>query len=471
MDDNLQLDDIQGLVARGFGGLPHACFLPMAIRDADAARTVLAGWARQVTTARSAPVTQATNIALTATGLRALTGSTELPTGFSYPFSDGMTSEYRSRFLGDRDDEAPRNWRWGRPSEPVDLLVLLYGRTAEELGVRADAMIAEATAAGLDVRARLPSDELSRQEPFGFRDSISQPIIAGLAGARGATETIRAGEFVLGYPNEYGQLTERPSLPAEADPGKLLGRTEDGAADLGRNGTYLVMRQLEQDVDRFWEYLEEETRGPDGRSDTRHREHLAAKVVGRWPSGAPLVLAPDEDDPEAAGDNSFRYHASDPDGLACPIGAHIRRVNPRDALDPAPGTERSLEVNRRHRLLRRGRSYRAVRPANGWPADGNGEERGLYFICLCANLTRQYEFVQHTWINNPVFNGRHGETDPLVGGRHLGGGTFTEPDRPVRQRHRDLPQFVKVRGGAYFFLPGLAALRYLTRPVVEKGRS
>ncbi|HEY3002590.1 MAG TPA: peroxidase, partial [Kribbellaceae bacterium] len=199
------------------------------------------------------------------------------------------------------------------------------------------------------------------------------------------------------------------------------------------------------------------------------RDHLAAKVVGRWTSGAPLVLAPDHDDPAVARSNDFRYHAADPDGLACPVGAHIRRVNPRDALEPAPGTDRSLEVNKRHRLLRRSRSYRTEGPANGRAAEG-GEERGLYFFCLNANLARQYEFVQHTWINNPVFNGRYHETDPLVGGRHTGA-TFTEPARPVRRRHRGLPQFVTVRGGAYFFLPGLSALRYLTNLTVEKGPS
>jgi Dyp-type peroxidase family len=468
MDDVLELDDIQGLVARGYGSLPYACFLPMAIHDPVPVRRVLSRWAEQVTSARGRPDSEATNIAFTAAGLCALTGWADLPEGFSYPFIDGMTSEYRSRFLGDLEGENPRHWRWGGPSTaPVHLVVLLYGRTAESLRARVDALVAEATGEGLEVIARLESDELSNREPFGFTDSISQPPIAGFSGAQGPSSAIRTGEFVLGYRNEYGQLTERPSVPATEDPKGYLARDDDGSADLGRNGTYLVLRQIEQDVAGFWRYLEDESRLPDGTVDRWRRDYLAAKVVGRWTSGAPLVLAPDEDDPAAARNNDFRYHATDPDGLACPIGAHIRRVNPRDALEPAPGTERSIQVNNRHRLLRRSRSYRMEQPVEAAPA----EERGLYFVCLNANLARQYEFIQHTWINNPMFNGRYGETDPLVGIRPTGGATFTEPALPVRRRHRGLPQFIKIHGGAYFFLPGRSALQYLTSPITAKGLS
>ena len=284
-----------------------------------------------------------------------------------------------------------------------------------------------------------------------------------------------AGEFVLGYPNAYGQLTSRPLLPAAGDPRRLLPRDPagSGAADLGRNGCYLVMRQLEQDVDGFWRYAGQATRRPDGSDDPGARTALAAKMVGRWPSGAPLVKAPDRDDPRLGDDNDFGYYRTDPLGLACPLGAHVRRMNPRDSLDPQPGTEASLAVNDGHRLLRRGRGYG---PGDGTPAAaGNGgpAERlaradeaprrgtGLHFICLVASLIRQFEFVQHTWLNNPTFHGLYDDTDPLIGTRHPRGATFTVPARPVRRRYRDLPQFVRTRGGAYFFLPGVSALRYL----------
>ena len=201
-------------------------------------------------------------------------------------------------------------------------------------------------------------------------------------------------------------------------------------------------------------------------------------MVGRWPSGAPLVETPDRDDPRLGDDNDFGYYHTDPLGLACPLGAHIRRMNPRDSLDPQPGTDASLAVNDGHRLLRRGRSYgpgTGAPAAAGPAATGNnghaerlaradvapGSGTGLHFICLVASLIRQFEFVQHTWLNNPTFHGLYDDTDPLIGSRHPRGATFTVPARPVRRRYRDLPQFVRTRGGAYFFLPGISALRYL----------
>jgi Dyp-type peroxidase family len=281
----------------------------------------------------------------------------------------------------------------------------------------------------------------------------------GLPKATSGGDVVRAGEFVLGYVNEYGQRTERPMVPAAADPDRLLPRDADGsgAADVGRNGTYLVVRQLEQHVDAFWAYVAQATRGPDGAVDEARRMHLAAKMVGRWPSGAPLVLDPDADNPEHSNANDFTYHATDPQGLACPVGAHVRRANPRDSLEPGPGTPASVAVNHKHRVVRRGRGY-------GDPAaDGGfaGVERGLHFMCINANIARQYEFIQHSWVNDPYFDLLDDSSDPLVGPLYAGGATFAVPALPVRKRYLDVPRFVRVRGGAYFFLPGIRALRYL----------
>ena len=134
-------------------------------------------------------------------------------------------------------------------------------------------------------------------------------------------------------------------------------------------------------------------------------------------------------------------------GWGCPVGAHIRRANPRDALDPDTGPDQSIRSVNRHRLLRRGRAYHE-------PSDPS--ERGIHFICLSANIARQFEFVQHTWLNNPKFAGLYDDTDPLVA-THQGdaGRIFTVQARPFRQRVTGLPPFVTVKGGAYFFLPGL----------------
>jgi Dyp-type peroxidase family len=455
----LELDDIQGLVARGYGSLDFAGFLLLGVTEAVAARATLDGWVGQVTSARQKPDDLAVNVALTSAGVAALAPEVARSAGFSEQFSAGMTTDYRSRLLGDTEDDDPRGWAWGGPTtDAVHLLVLVYADTADRLAAHCAELTGEAEAGGLRVVDRLATSRLQAAENFGFHDGISQPSIEGL-GDRRRLGAVKAGEFVLGYPNEYGLLTERPALPAAADPQSLLPRDDGGRADLGRNGSYLVLRTLRQDVAAFHDFTDAATRDAAGRPDPARRDLLAAKIVGRWPSGAPLVQAPGQDDPSLADSNDFGYHDVDPRGLACPLGAHVRRANPRDSLEPQPGSDASMAINRRHRLLRRGRSY-------GSPTSG---ECGVHFICLNANLARQYEFVQHTWVNNPVFNGLDDETDPLAGQRRSKASYFTTPARPVRRRYAELPQFVHVRGGAYFFLPGIRALRFLASAHARAG--
>ncbi len=218
-----------------------------------------------------------------------------------------------------------------------------------------------------------------------------------------------------------------------------------------------MFRHLAQDVAGFWQFAEDRTRRPDGATDPGRRERLAAKMVGRWPSGAPLVKAHHRDDPELGTDNSFGYSAWDPHGLRCPIAAHIRRTNPRDSLGHDPA--KALELANLHRIMRRGRVYG---PGLDDPLGGDdGRERGLFFMCLNANLERQFEFIQHTWCNNPKFAGLFDEQDPVIGNPPEGGGRFTIQDTPVRQRVAGVPTFVTTQGGAYFFLPGIASLHHL----------
>jgi Dyp-type peroxidase family len=484
----LDLDDIQGLFARGYGQLKAAHFTLFAAADQAAARALLSWLLPRVTTAGAFSGDSAWQLAYTAAGLRHLGLPPATVDRFSAEFVGGMADPNRSRILGDVEESGPQHWAWGGPrSTAIDGMLLLYAadratlrRLRAELRGRFDAL-------GIRTVADLDTLESVRTEPFGFRDGISQPLVDGLPKAAAGERTVPAGEFVLGYPNAYGLLTDRPLLPASEDPLRLLPRDAggSGAADLGRNGSYLVVRQLAQDVEAFWRYAQEATARPDGSADPDARVALAAKMVGRWPGGAPLVKAPDRDDPGLGTDNDFGYHHTDPLGLACPLGAHVRRVNPRDSLDPRPGTDASLDVNDRHRLLRRGRSYGPSTAGSAGPNEtgtgktgtgetgigqtatgqtGTGENgTGLHFLCLAGNLARQFEFVQHTWLNNPTFRGLYDDTDPVVGGRHSSGGTFTVPARPVRRRYRDLPQFVRTRGGGYFFLPGISALRYLAQ--------
>jgi Dyp-type peroxidase family len=449
----LDLADIQGLFARGYKGHRYARFTIFAARELAASKALLKWLLPQVTSAARFSGDTALHVAWTPSGLRRLGLPDSVMAGFSDEFIEGMTETNRSRFLGDVGESDPRHWAWGGPeAPPVDGLILIYATTPDILAQRQSILLQRLAELGIRDVTELDVHELAGQEPFGFHDGISQPVVAGLSKAAGAQRSVPAGEFVLGYPNARGQLTDRPLLPASDDPGRLLlpDPAGSGAVDLGRNGTYLVLRQLEQDVDGFWRFVDQAARRPDGTEDPGGRVALAAKMVGRWPSGAPLIDAPDKDEPALGDDNGFGYQA-DPLGLVCPIGSHIRRANPRDSLAPNPAT--SLNTSDLHRLLRRARSYQQA--GNGHP------ETGLYFICLAANLSRQFEFVQHTWLNNPAFGGLHDGTDPLSGTRQPTGATFTIPQHPVRRRYHGLPQFVRTRGGAYFFLAGISALRYL----------
>jgi Dyp-type peroxidase family len=323
-----------------------------------------------------------------------------------------------------------------------------------------------------------------RKEHFGFHDGITTPVIEGLGREAGPAGAIKPGEFILGYQNEFARYTARPKVDRALDPGDDLKLDVEGSgmADFGRNGTYLVFRQLRQDVHGFWRFVDEAIRNLDG--SAQRRVWLAAKMVGRWPSGAPLVLAPDADEPALAKADNFMFHREDRYGLRCPVGAHIRRTNPRDSLPPLPGSEESLAANKRHRVLRRGRTYGPPLADSFDPQDvltkgDDGHERGLHFICLNANIARQFEFVQATWVNNAQFEGLKDVVDPLIGrrGRYSKAtyATFAIPETPLwlpgtpaRRRVHNMPDFVTMRGGAYFFMPGLAALRYLARPLATR---
>ena len=355
----LDLHDVQGLVARGYGHLGSAAFLLLTIEDAAAGRRWLGEVSGAVTSADVRRPNRALHVAFTSTGLERLgldRGTLEL---FSNEFVTGMTTPHRTRILGDLDENAPARWEWGGPAGPsVDAVLLLYALNDRELTLF-ETEQTRALPAGMSVARRLGTCDQDGIEPFGFRDGVSQPFVEGLSKTGPPENTVKAGEFLLGYENEYGLYTDRPLLDPSADPDGLLPRDAAGSgrADLGRNGSYLVFRQLRQDVPRFWHFVDSATRTADGRSDPAARVRLAAKMVGRWPSGAPLTLAPDADDPALADANDFAFHEHDRRGARCPIGSHIRRSNPRDSLDPRPGSAASFEINRRHRLLRRGREY------------------------------------------------------------------------------------------------------------------
>jgi len=273
-----------------------------------------------------------------------------------------------------------------------------------------------------------------QREPFGFKEGISQPAIegTGIPGTNPREAPLKAGEFVLGYEDETGSQPPMPQPEA-----------------LGRNGSYVAFRKLHTRVAAFRKYIHERA------ADRAEEDLLAAKFVGRWPSGAPLALAPDEDDPELGADpkrnNAFTY-GDDPHGLKCPVGAHARRVNARDSVVTG--------VVRLHRVIRRGTNYGPPLPAG--VLEDDGADRGLMFAFVGAHLARQFEFVQTQWVNDGRFIGAPAEKDPLVGAND--NGQFTVPRQPIRRRFQGLPAFVVNRGGEYCFMPGLRALRWLADP-------
>jgi Dyp-type peroxidase family len=452
----LETGDIQGLVAAGYGRLRAARYLLYKVAEPVRARAWLAGLAPAVTNA-SAPVTvSGLNIAFTHAGLARLGLDPGCLGGFPAEFVEGMVTSHRSRMLGDTGTSAPAGWRWGGDAaDPVDFLLMLFALDGPGLEVLHENSARDLAAAGLREVVRLETYDLGDHEHFGFHDGISQPVVEGFGRPAPWRDSIKPGEFVLGYSNEYGQCA--PPIQGA------------GFADFGRNGTYLVFRQLRQDVASFWTFADKH-KSDGGQGSAKG---LAAKMVGRWPSGAPLVRAPTQDDPSLAGFNDFAYGSEDPSGLRCPIGSHVRRSNPRDSLDPSPGTDKAVELVKRHRILRRGREYGPPLGSSGPglrpPLVDDGQERGLHFLCLNADLVRQFEFVQATWVASPKFAGLYDDADPVIAARGQAGGSLTIPDRPYRHRNRHLPQFVTVVGGGYFFLPGISALRHLAASGSDQG--
>ena len=479
MTVKLQTDDIQGIVASGYGPLEAGAYILLHFDDAPAACTWLSAMTALVTTADARPQERALNIALTYAGLATLGLDEAGLQSFPPELREGMTHPHRARILGDLGESAPEHWHWGGPgTTPVHGALLLFARDDAELRAMIADIRERSERSGVSFIGEPLSTVFLRdsatgcvKEHFGFCDAIAQPFVPGFSksGRRDRAEnTVSAGEFILGYPNEYDRFTELPTVPATRDPSGALPRSTAtaGVPGLGINGTYIVFRQIEQHVHRFWQFLA----GAAGDGAVEERIRLASKMVGRWPGGTPLVRNDREDEARYTRDNAFDYHHADPRGLKCPLGAHVRRTNPRDALEPGPGTQRSVDINKRHRLLRRGRAYGppvhpSLDPRHMLVPD-DGLERGLHFICVNANLSRQFEFVQQTWMNNQKFAGLYDDADPVAGNHdpHENGqlGTFTIQAEPVRQRVTGIPRFVTTRGGAYFFLPGVRALRYLS---------
>jgi Dyp-type peroxidase family len=432
VQETLKRDDIQGLVLRAYR-MSRATYLFYRFTGAEPARSWLGSMADAITTAAEwdEKPTWCANVGVTYTGLEALGLPEPSLSSFPEDFRQGMATRAASR-LGDVGVDLPAHWE---PSPPfadrgVHAVLLVSASSQDELQTRAAAFEESCAAHGLERVGCQLATALGRGQPFdrehfGFRDGISQPTIkgSGLEDSQHADRVaVAPGEFVLGYADEAG---DRRTLTPDV---------------LGRNGTFAVYRKMQQHVGVFRQWLRARNDG----------DLLAAKLMGRWPSGAPIAVATDADDALLAADplrnNRFHYE-DDPLGYACPRGAHIRRARPRDG-NPA---------TRRHLLLRRGLPYGEELP-DGETDDG---DRGLVGFFLNASIERQFEFVQRKWLNWGQFDGLDNESDPITG---TDGRDFTWQRRTGPRRYPDLPRFVTVRGGDYFFLPSTTALRYLGDP-------
>ncbi|WP_159586709.1 cytochrome P450 [Chelativorans xinjiangense] len=383
---------------------------------------------------------------------------------FPAVFRQGMGIEPRSRILDDVGRSAPEHWEWGSAEKPVDAVVICYAADEETLSDDIRELHERTEKAGMTIVTQLPlmTKRQGKQavEHFGFADGISQPVVTGTRRANAPVPSmhlVAPGEFLLGYKDESGFYPLTPTVPSSRDSCGALPAVESehqplfGAKsqlrDFGRNGSFVVVRQLEQHVETFHAYCRKAAtmaRSQTGNPAINAR-WISAKMVGRWPDGTSLVRNPNGRKARKP-DNDFSYAAEDPLGLRCPFGSHVRRSNPRDSL--GDDRETQIRLNNRHRILRCGRSYE------------RGSEKGLLFMCLNADIERQYEFMQQSWVSATTFHGLLAEKDPTIGANG-GEGRFTIPSSDGSLVLTGLPEFVTTRGGGYFFMPSRSSLRYL----------
>jgi len=500
------------------------------------------------------PKPHAMNIAFSPAGLKRLGlgalmhkddgHSSSALTSFPAAFRSGMVGPDRQQILGDINENAPSHWKWGA-DDGADAVLLLYAENTEALDRLIQQEAAALASKNISVTNTILTEQFPRnlndiKEPFGFRDGISQPVIKGSRQFHGGVSDIHVvepGEFILGYKDNAGYYPSTavvnanakgahflPSLP-EAMPDRFPVFPTDSNADLkdlGRNGTFLVVRQLEQHTSKFTAFVKHQalTLRKEYGLDYVTEEWVGAKLVGRWKDGSSLLrypykskstlleekrlqdaqaadilhpstpddpftskMSPMSDDNKSAqqipsldrnsellstpnvgatpkfSDNEFLHGVDDPQGLRCPYSAHIRRANPRDSL--APGEPTQLRISNRHRILRRGRGYKE--------RGKDGDTKGLLFMCLNANLERQYEFIQQTWINSSSFHGLENEGDVIA--QPHAGGKFTIPTSSGPIVMKNLQSFITMRGGGYFFMPSRSAIRFFAKYIKPDGIS
>jgi len=520
MTQQLDLPDIQGNIIRAYGrfGFPKGRFFFLRIDHAARGRDFVGTITKKVTTSVSwgpppkgvipkpkAPI----NIAFTYQGLKALGLPTASLMGFPQEFIMGMKK--RKAILGDDGPSDPERWDkvWEK-HEDVHVAISINGQTPEEkeqpplkyveeayqwvmsqIDASGGGVVLLTGHRGDDGQEDLPFQDASllydesgniiAKEHFGYTDGIGDPVFEGqiteeyrVAGRgkltrEGGWARLATGEFLLGHPDEAHEYPPAPE--------PIL---------LSRNGTFMVYRKLHQNVASFERLLDAHAESFSGSGDREFdRELLAAKLSGRWrDNGAPIADTPDAAS-KAAWDQRFYAAIAAEDertvdkmladfrfdlmGYKCPIGAHIRRINPRGSLefgqDGAYDTPGALDDRRR--ILRRGLPYGVVRDPGC--DDGN---HGVIFMALNTSIERQFEFVQQQWINYANDSKEGSDKDVLLGNHEA-----ACPSKMVIHADpksgrppyfvNEVPRLVETRGGDYFFIPSLTALRMIAGGKVD----
>ncbi|TPI62533.1 Dyp-type peroxidase [Mesorhizobium sp. B3-1-3] len=528
----LDLEDIQGNIYPGFNK-DHQTFIFLEIVDVGAAKSALRDLTADVASSQVVQDYARLRAAikkqrgggpsgLTATWMNISLGYNGLsklaPADVAKALGEGALAAglvARSSLLGDPVDPTapghPSHWTIGRPdSASMDIVLTIAGDRREDVDAfRAaiEARLAQHTAAdgtpGLrrsteDLFGDTLGDDLNGHEHFGFKDGVSQPALRGRSKSSPesfvtertldptspqATRVGRPGQVLL-WP---GQILLRQLRQSATDPTKPSPAIEVGPVWV-TNGSFMVLRVLEQDVPAFWKTMRGYAQTVDGRDDDTTTDWVAARVVGRWRSGAPLERTPDADDPRLVGDNrvsndfGFRQDTTrpimaagqpplptlplakgDPEGAICPFAAHIRKVNPRDdAVEQGGPNDTLLRL-----FVRRGIPFgpRFPDPRRAVP---DGISRGLIFVSYQASIERQFEFVMQKWVNSNEAPRAASGRDAVLGRHAVQPGT---PATTMRVQDQEgeihiLPQvtdFITPKGGGYFFTPSIKALSELTK--------
>ncbi|MEP6692176.1 MAG: hypothetical protein ABJD07_13535 [Gemmatimonadaceae bacterium] len=453
------LHDIQGNILRGYR-MPNARHFALTVGNGGGARAFLGALvsgdgsvAPQVTTASDWADQKphyCLNVAVTFAGLRALGVPESTLSLFPSPFRNGPAANAGA--LGDTGPSDPASWVMGGPANPpVHLLVSLFSSEHREPAREQWSAVLK----GMFERSALTeawtqdANALADSKVhFGYRDGIGQPRIEGAPGKSmpDMQPAALAGDFLLGkhYLNQYD--------------GNFLGEVPN---ELGDNATYAALRIIKQEVRAFETFITVA-----GKRHNLNPELVAAKLMGRWRNGMPLTLSPREPEPHSRpiGPNQidcFDFGPSDEhptyfddgDGKRCPVGAHIRRLNPRSGM--------SMGKPHSRRIIRRGIPYGPEFDASK-PDDGI--ERGLFGFFICGDLGMQFEFIHGTWANCDLSAaGIRGTRDAILGAQGDDGGQFVLRTNDARDPivFDNLPRFVTTRGSVYCLIPGVGGLRFL----------